>query len=32
MAHYLPWIVIAVGIIALIVTVLLWRANYVRSD
>ncbi|VIO67848.1 hypothetical protein CI1B_47370 [Bradyrhizobium ivorense] len=32
MTDYLPWIVIAVGIIALIVTALLWRANYVSSD
>ncbi|MBP1297534.1 hypothetical protein ABIF38_006518 [Bradyrhizobium japonicum] len=32
MADYVPWIVIAAGVIALIVTALLWRAHYVSSD
>ncbi|MGF6308813.1 hypothetical protein ABIB82_002450 [Bradyrhizobium sp. i1.8.4] len=32
MADYVPWIAIAAAIIALIVIVLLWRANYVSSD
>ena len=32
MADYVPWILIAVGIVALIATVLLWRAHYVSSD
>ncbi|MCP1969743.1 hypothetical protein J2R87_003483 [Bradyrhizobium elkanii] len=32
MADYVPWIVIATGVIALIVTALLWRAHYVSSD
>jgi hypothetical protein len=29
---YVPWIFIAAGIIALIVTMLLWRAHYISSD
>ncbi|MCP1915863.1 hypothetical protein J2R96_008343 [Bradyrhizobium elkanii] len=32
MADYVPWIVIAAGVIALIVTALLWREHYVSSD
>ena len=32
MTPYVPWILIAGGIVALIVTVLLWRAHYVSSD
>lgn len=32
MTEYMPWIVIAAAVIALIVTALLWRAHYVSSD
>jgi hypothetical protein len=32
MVEHMPWILIAGGIVALIVTVLIWRAHYVSSD
>ncbi|VIO71999.1 hypothetical protein CI41S_33660 [Bradyrhizobium ivorense] len=32
MADYVPWILVAGGIVALIVAVLIWRAHYVSSD
>jgi len=32
MANYLPWILIAAGIVMLIITAVCWRASYVKSD
>jgi hypothetical protein len=32
MVEYMPWMLIAGGIVALVVTVLIWRAQYVSSD
>ncbi|VIO65153.1 hypothetical protein CI1B_02500 [Bradyrhizobium ivorense] len=32
MADYVPWILVAGGIVALIVAALIWRAHYVSSD
>lgn len=32
MADFIPWILIARGLVTLIAIVLLWRDNYVSSD